>query len=61
MLLNLTKMRELHPRENEGTTPTKMGNNQQRRNSFMIQVVTCSANLDDAILGDEEAGEDLED
>ena len=30
-------------------------------NNYMIQVVTCTGDLEDAILGDEMAGEDLED
>ena len=37
------------------------GNILQRRHNFMMQVVTCSADLDDAMLGEEEVWEDLED
>ena len=61
-------MRELHPRENEGTipdenegtTPKKKENSQQRQNNNRIQVVTC---LEIWIFqfGRKEAWEDLKD
>ena len=37
------------------------GNNKQRMNNYMIQVVTCTDDLEEATLGDETAEEDFED
>ena len=37
------------------------GNTRARENNYSVQLVTCGADSDDAMLGGEDAGEDLED
>ena len=36
------------------------GNTEERRGTYTIKVITCSSDLQDAILGDESLGEDFE-